>query len=66
MRMEEAFYNISMYLYNKNILEYAQIVWNGTESMITFKYIDSHSSIIYALLTLNMADKKVSKKVKPI
>jgi len=28
MRMEEAFYNISMYLYNKNILEYAQIARN--------------------------------------
>ena len=23
--MEEAFYNISMYLYNKNVLEYGQI-----------------------------------------
>ena len=32
MRMEEAFYNISMYLYNKNILEYAQFALNGTES----------------------------------
>ena len=42
MRMEEAFYNISMYLYNKNILEYAQIVWNGTESKIP--YIESHSN----------------------
>ena len=34
MRMAEAFYNIFMYLYNKNILEYGQIAWNGTESMI--------------------------------
>ena len=42
MRMEEAFYNISMYLYNKNILEYAQIAWNGTVSKIP--YIESHSS----------------------
>ena len=24
MRMEEAFYNISMYLYNKNLIEYAR------------------------------------------
>ena len=32
----------------------------------SLKYIDSHSSIIYALLTLHMTDKKVSKKVKPI
>ena len=34
MRMEEAFYNISKYLYNKNVLEYAQIAWSGPKSMI--------------------------------
>ena len=34
MRMAEAFYNIFMYLYSKNILEYGQIARNGTESMI--------------------------------
>ena len=34
MRMEEAFYNISMYLYNKNALEYAQIARSGPKSMI--------------------------------
>ena len=34
MRMEEAFYNIYMYLYNKNILEYAQIARSGPKSMI--------------------------------
>ena len=34
MRMEEAFYNISMYLYNKNVLEYAQIARSGPKSMI--------------------------------
>ena len=36
MRMEEAFYNISMYnfLYNKTILEYAQIGRSGPKSMI--------------------------------
>ena len=34
MRMEEAFYNISMYLYNENILEYAQIARSGPKSMI--------------------------------
>ena len=34
MRTAEAFYNIFMHLYNKNILEYGQIVRNGTESMI--------------------------------
>ena len=34
MRMEEAFYNISLYLYNKNVLEYAQIARSGPKSMI--------------------------------
>ena len=34
MRMEEAFYNISMYLYNKNVLEYAQIARSGPKSML--------------------------------
>ena len=34
MRMEEAFYNIYMYLYNKNVLEYAQITRSGPKSMI--------------------------------
>ena len=34
MRMEEAFYNIYMYLYNKIVLEYAQIARSGPKSMI--------------------------------
>ena len=34
MRMVEAFYNIYMYLYNKNVLEYAQIARSGPKSMI--------------------------------
>ena len=34
MRTDEAFYNISMYLYNKNVLEYAQIARSGPKSMI--------------------------------
>ena len=34
MRMEEAFYNIFMYLYNENVLEYAQIARSGPKSMI--------------------------------
>ena len=34
MRMEEEFYNIFMYLYNKNILEYAEISRSGYKSMI--------------------------------
>ena len=34
MRMEEAFYNISMYLYNKNVLEYARTARSGPKSMI--------------------------------
>ena len=47
MRMDERFYNIFMYLYNKNILEYGQIARNGTESMIP----DTEGcSILYASL----------------
>ena len=34
LRMEEAFYNISMYLHNKNDLEYAKIARSGPKSMI--------------------------------
>ena len=41
--MEEAFYNISMYLYNKNDLEYAHIARNETESKIP--YIKGCSSL---------------------
>ena len=29
IRTAVAFYNIFMYLYNENILEYGQIAWNG-------------------------------------
>ena len=36
MRTYEAFYNISMYLYNKNVLQYAQIAPNETESKIPY------------------------------
>ena len=43
MRMAEAFYNIFMYLYNKNILEYGQIARNGTESIIPDT--EGHSNI---------------------
>ena len=32
--MDERFYNIFMYMNNKNILEYGQIARNGTESVI--------------------------------
>ena len=34
MLMEEAFCNISMYLYNINVLEYDQIAQSGPKSMI--------------------------------
>ena len=34
MRKEEAFYKIDIYLYNKNILEYAQTARSGPKSMI--------------------------------
>ena len=43
MRMEEAFCNVFMYLYNKNILEYAQIARSGPKSMI--RDIEGPSSI---------------------
>ena len=40
MRLEEAFYNISIYLHNKNVLqsyiEYAQIAPSGPKSMICY------------------------------
>ena len=42
MRMEEAFYNIYMYFYNKNVLEYTQIARNGPKSMI--RNIEGNSS----------------------
>ena len=48
MRTDEAFYNISMYLYNKNVLEYAQIARNETESKIP--YIEGCSNIQGILL----------------
>ena len=41
--MEEAFYNISIYLYNKNVLKYAQIALSGPKSMI--RDIEGLSSI---------------------
>ena len=36
IRTDEAFYNISMYLHNKNVLEYDQIARNETESKIPY------------------------------
>ena len=36
MTTDEPFYNIFMYLYNKNVLEYAQIARNETESRIPY------------------------------
>ena len=44
MRMEEAFYKISLYLYNKNVLEYAQIARSGPKSMI--RNIEGRSSAL--------------------
>ena len=49
--MEETFYNISMYLYNKNVLENAQIVRNETESKISYialLFIRSNISLIFS------------------
>ena len=36
MSTDEAFYNIFMYLYNKNVLENARIARNETESRIPY------------------------------
>ena len=49
MKLKEAFYNISMYFYNKNIIENDQIAGNETESKIP--YIESHSNkvLIYQI-----------------
>ena len=55
MRTDEAFYNISMYLYNKNVLEYAQIARNETESKIP--YIEGCSTV-YILLTVLTGSRK--------
>ena len=43
MRSDAWFYNIFMYLYNKNVLEYAEIVVTDANSSILD--IDGHSSI---------------------
>ena len=58
MRTDEAFYNISMYLYNKNVLEYAQIARNETESKIPYiegcsnKYPSNISHILSKVLMI--------------
>ena len=44
MRMEETLYNISMFLHNKDVLEYAQITQNEMESKIP--YIEGHSTML--------------------
>ena len=68
MRTAEAFYNIFMYLYNKNILKYGQIARNGTESMIPDT--EGHSSSVSLtirrfILTLKIiASKWVKKRAK--
>ena len=43
MRMDEAIYNLFMHLYNKNVLEYAQIARSGPKSMI--RDIEGRSNI---------------------
>ena len=39
---------ISMYLYNKNVLEYAQIARSGPKSMI--RNIEGRSTVLYLVL----------------
>ena len=47
MKMEEAFYDICLYLYGKNILDYIQIAQNGTE--FTIPDIESHCNVVNCL-----------------
>ena len=47
MRTDAWFYNIFMYLNNKNILEYAQIVVTRPNSRIL--NIDGHSSVYFGV-----------------
>ena len=67
MRMEEAFYIISMYLYNKNVLEYAQIARSGPKSMICniegrFKnYTSFHISLPLYHLTPKKSKEKLDQ-----
>ena len=60
-RIEEAFYIIFMFLYNKNILEYAQIARNGTESKIP--YIESHSKLHESMITIRTIFQRILKYV---
>ena len=62
MRTDEAFYNISMYLYNKNVLEYAQIARNETESKIP--YIEGCSSNYLFCTTLSCKQFECLMKCK--
>ena len=56
MRMDEAFYNLFMYLYNKNVLEYAQIARSGPKSMI--RNIEGHS-IIYESSYIKICNSEI-------
>ena len=53
--MEEAFYNISMYFYNKNVLEYDQIARSGHKPIIRdiegFSTLYSISHIVYVKIS---------------
>ena len=50
MKPEVPFYNIFMYLYNKNILEYAEIVGSEPKSMIL--NIEGHANL-YSVYEIN-------------
>ena len=63
MRMNEVFYNNFMYLYNKKVLEYAQITRNGTESKIP--YIEGRSIMyVHRTGTSHLLGTRMSKKSK--
>ena len=67
--MEEAFYSISMYFYNKNVLEYTEIVRNETESKIPYIEGSSNNDHITVLhvtsLSREWGETTVAYALKP-
>ena len=66
MRTTEAFYNIFMYLYNKNILEYGKIAWNGTESKIPDTEGRSNTLIFIVMLLPTVKPSMLPPTVCPL
>ena len=59
MRMDEAFYNLLMYLLNKKVLEYAQIAQSRPKSIIrdTEGLSNNYSNILLLCFHQNMMCK---------